>query len=181
MGKSTCPLFSWVIFQGDTFLNLALSYQPSQIPGCGSTVVMMLKLNQRNSGFSPWGFLSWSGCLMGHIRNFRIMRWYQIETSEGTVELIFEVTLLLSLLNPQCFKILISPHSLKGYCFHYIFIKAILVYIALWFSGKFPWRLMVLSIFIPGIRNSLNNYLIRYFIYFKIFVFKKLFLLFLRL
>lgn len=53
MGKSTCPLFSWVIFQGDTFLNLALSYQPSQIPGCGSTVVMMLKLNQPNSAFSP--------------------------------------------------------------------------------------------------------------------------------
>lgn len=95
-------------------------------------------------------------------------------SSEGTVEMIFEVTLLLSILNPQCFKILISPHSLKGYCFHYIFIKAILVYIALWFSGKFPWRLMVLSIFIPGIRNSLNNYLIRYFIDFKIFVFKKI-------
>lgn len=58
------------------------------------------------------------------------MRWFQIETSEGTVELIFEVTLLLSILNQQYFKILISPHSLKGYCY-YIFIKDILVYIAL--------------------------------------------------
>lgn len=59
------------------------------------------------------------------------MRWFQIETSEGTVELIFEVTLLLSILNQQYFKILISPHSLKGYRYHYIFIKDILVYIAL--------------------------------------------------
>lgn len=59
------------------------------------------------------------------------MRWFQIETSDGTVELIFEVTLLLSILNQQYFKILIAPHSLKGYCYHYIFIKAILVYIAL--------------------------------------------------